>query len=914
MNRHRSVLWRRGAVVSALVSALAGCSESSSDSGTPTVLDPNEAQAYTVSYRNQVRVPNDGQTLSALGFSKQTKARDPVSQIRCATDESQAFRETATFLGGIAWSHPVAIVKDQSYPPLFTAKQPDRSNERNAAPSAAGAADASGAAPVIERPDLVGVQNGTAVFLSKQHGLLAVDVRGASPVLSCSMKLPGEPKNFLFHGNELVVVVNARNGFNRSALLRYALENGGFRFVDAVRLEGQTIQDARLFDSTIVAYTSWSKAQTPPTPPPDEAMPNATSGGNYGRGVAAGGAAMGVSGVAPGYVGGYGQDHLGTKIIVVKWDDQLGIDYEDSLLDDPVKQDPLEGTDPNKTYQPGQLVSERKSYKSFVAASDRYVVVPRDSQKTKFSHYETYNYQVCTSYNPQFQQIEQCHVNYEQRPNPDYRPPNPTTGDYACNGKKLADCIQEAAPTVSQYIYAPVGQTCDMVWIGRCEKYEMKSATYPAFDQENVTELTIYRFENGSFTKLDSSLGKLVQNPAKPDAITFEKNPLAVPGTIANRNQLQFQNGHLYVFADQSLQTLSVAANSIAYLDKLGIAASTTNNPAIVFSDDRAMISARNNATQQSDVAMLDLSTPSLPKPLTSFTMPGTTTQLILTNAGILGPGQVSLSYGQVGRQLQKLTLFSKEAGSELDNLLLGTEYDTFETSWFDAQDDQKIRLGSGGLRLFLPYSGRHHADQYEPPAHRLNITRIENNRLVSERSFNVSDDIIRTAPVDDNHSLVFSNSAVYAVDHTTGDWLLTTLREFFTPFATYRLADDNVHARVSRVGSKCLVTTHAGDARIFADGELAKLEVPCGESSLPIGFKSSLLFSETRTGVRISPDHLGIVPLTPDEVDAMLKELQAPDRGYCYIDGGDQASSAQIEYLDSVPAKILCEKPTTNP
>src|SRR5262249_51346212 len=155
------------------------------------------------------------------------------------------------------------------------------------------------------------------------------------------------------------------------------------------------------------------------------------------------------------------------------------------------------------------------------------------------------------------------------------------------------------------YIYAPVGKTCDMVWIGRCEQYQTKTVTYPRFEQKSETELVIYRFENGSFTKLDGSLGKMVQ---KADALAFAKSPVSVPGAIANKNQIQFQNGQLYVFADKALQTMAVAGNSVSYLERLDIAASTTNNPAIVFSNDRAMISAT-TFNQSSDVVMLDLST-----------------------------------------------------------------------------------------------------------------------------------------------------------------------------------------------------------------------------------------------------------------------------------------------------------------
>jgi hypothetical protein len=545
-------------------------------------------------------------------------------------------------------------------------------------------------------------------------------------------------------------------------------------------------------------------------------------------------------------------------------------------------------------------------FKSFVTASDRYIVVPRDVAKTRFEAYEQYSYQVCTSYNPQYQQITQCSVNYEKQANPDYVPPNPSTGDYSCNGKKLADCIATAAPVVSQYIYVPVGQTCNQVWQGRCEAYETRTETYPRFTTENETELTIYRFEGGTFTKLDSSLQKMVP---KDGSIAFESNPLAVKGQISNKNQVQFQNGHLYVFSDKALQTLAVAKNSISYLNRLDIDASTTNNPSIVFSTDRAMISASENSypNPSSSVTMLDLTTPSLPAKLNAFSMPGSSSQLILASGGILGPGQVSFDNANVHRSLQKLTLFSKDAGAELDNLLLGTEYDSFESSWFDSADDQKIRLGANGTRLFLPYSGRHHADQHEPTAHRLNISRIDAGRLVSERSFSVSDDVIRTAPLDDARSLAFANSAAYLVDHNSGDWVLSTLREFFVPFATYRLTDANLHARISRVGTKCRVTTHADDAQIFGDASLAQAEVPCPEYGVPVGYGANLLFPETNTGVRISPDGLVIETLTAAEVTALAAKIPNGTL-YCYIPGGDETKNGTpIDYLDAVPARILC-------
>jgi hypothetical protein len=904
---HRSRTLGRTALSFVALSLLAACSGSGKQpGGTPDVVPTAaDTQAYSVSYTNQVRIPVDAQPLSAQGFANQTKALDPIAPFRCKPDESAAFRDVADYLGGVTWSHPVAILTDQSLPPLFTAK---RKPVQFASVNGGAAADAPGAAPTIQRPDLVGLDNGIAVFLSKPHGLVAVDTNAGTLAPSCSLKLPGEPMNFLHHGNEIVVIVNAQNGMNRSALLRFSFD-GAFHFVDAVRLDNQTITDARLFDSTIVAYTSWTRPRQAPTPPPDSAPPPATVP-DYGFGGFGGGVAEGVSS-GVGYPVFYGNsgDQLGTKVIVVQWDQSLGVDWQDSLLDDPAKQDPLEGTDPAKKYVAGDLVSEQKTYKGFVAASDRYLAVPRDVVRTKFQAYETVSYQVCTNYNPKFEQVEQCYVNYEQRPNPDYQPPDPKTGDYACNGKSLADCIQAAAPLVTQYIEVPVGQTCNMVWLGRCEQYQTQTDTYPTFTTERATEMTIYRFEGGSFTKLDSSLATLSTDPSKPDVLTFTKTPLAVNGAIDNRGQIQFQNGELYVFADGALQTLSVAGNSISYLGRLDVNENQNSDPAIVFSSNRAMISA-SNYYQSSNVAMIDLSTPPLPKLLQSFAMPGNTTQLILTSGGILGPGQVQTSYGNVTRSLEKLTLFSRDNGSELDNLLLGTEYDALASSWFDPNDDQRIRLSPSGTRLLLPYSGFHQADPTAPLTHRLNVTRIDTGRLVSEHSFDVGDDVVRTAPTDDEHALVFGNSATYWIDHTSGDWTLKALRELFTPFATYRFADNDLYAQIARLGSTCRITTHLGVPGVFDDAHLASADIPCDEG-LPIAYQFDLVFQGTQTGVRISADGTRIDTLAGDAVKATLMAATA-DRGYCYVASGT-GDAARIQFLDQVPADVLCE-PTPKP
>lgn len=840
----------RGPIFLAFVALTAACAGGgTSENG--GVLQASAAD-YTVSYRNKVRLPASDTPLEADAFAAQIKVRDPLEPTRCAGEESEAYRDITQFLGGITWTHPVRILKNEGLPPLYD--NPLGVLPMDSVAARAGEGDAAG--PTIERPDLVGVKNGVGVFLSKRNGLVAVDARGASPVVSCSMKLPGQPRNFLFHGDELVVIVNGRSPSKPgSALLRYRVADGKFQFIDAVRLEDQTITDARLFDSTIVAYTSWTTNRR----------------------------------------------HIGQKVIVVQWDDALAVDWQDSLLDAPEKQDPLEGQDPAKKYEPGEVVSQTWTYASFVTASDRYFVVPRAVHRAAFRGYATYDSQVCTNYNPHYEQITSCNVNYEKRLNPDYKAPDPVSGNYSCNGKKLADCVQAAAPVVSQWIYVPVGQTCKPVWLGRCEKYENRRTTYPEYDTSDETELAIYRFENGSFTKLDDTLSKLVE---KTDAIAFETSPLVLKGAMTSRDQLQFQNGHLYFYGDRSLQTYAVAGSSLSYLDRLDIHSPMGGGPAtIAFSDRRVMIST--TAASDSLVNMLDLTEPSKPSWMGWFSMVGRSTQLLLASGGILGPGNVDMPVGgDATRRLEKVTLFSNDDGHELDNLLLGTEYDTLESSYFGPDDDQRIRLSPDRTRVFLPYSGRHHANEKDPVAHRLAIARIESSRLVSERSFEVSDEIIRTASVDEQRSLVFGDSASYAIDRSSGDWKLSTLQEVFVPFATYRLDDRDLYATIGRVGTKCRVTVHAGDAGVFGTAALGSADLACDEHDDPVAIHRSIVFAKTGTGVTISDDGAQLTALDAPSVQGLL---ESRPKGYCWAEGA-AGDGRVVEYLDEVPSRIYCK------
>jgi len=896
--------------------SLAGCGGGArpATTGPTTPFDPTD---FTVSYRSAVRVPGDGTVMQEQAFVDQVSRLDPIEAERCPVSNAPAFQTAADALGGITWTHPVAILKDQSLPPLYKGQLP---SYRGALPpeTAGGANDA--AAPTIVRPDLVGFQENTAIFLSKLHGLLAVKTGGPAPVLSCALKLPGQPKYFFYQGSELVLLVNG-TGVNEAALLRFRVSQAGFDFVDSVMLDEQTIQDARLFDSTLVVYTSLLRpimTDTTATPP------------------ASGGAAAVPAG------GGYSTStSTGVAVTAVKWDAALTVLWHEELLNDPAVSDPFAGKDPvmaASTLSLGDVISTTRRWKPFISASDRYVVLSRDVTRTVFAGIVSQTYSYCSaSHEGAAHSVQSCSPKYEQRPNPDYRPPAPS-GDYACNGKTLLECIQEAAPTVSKYIYVRVGQTCSTYTYHDyvCDKYTTNTVSYPTWTSQYSTQFVVYRYDAGDFVKLDEQLYELADpdagtgagaGAASVDALTFSGQPLEVAGSIDGKGDLQFQHGHFYVLTNQGedLHTLLLVGNSIAELGTLSAprqrgGSAYSGAHAALFSDDRMMISRAYydytnpmNIPNWSDVIMLDLGTPDFPRPLNQFVMPGSSNQLILAADGVLGPGTVAFTYAGVARNLQKLTLFNRDDASELGNLLLGTEFNAdMVSTWLGTADDQRIRLDDASQRLFLPYAGYDHApaSAFNPPVHRLNITAIANQLLTSEMSFDLAEDVVRTVSTrstpDQESALAFGDSSVYAVNQTPGSWSLDVIEELATPIAVYRFGDaGDLHARIDRIGSRCQISTFSGSLNAFKPDHLAVgPQIACPESGMPTAVGLAVVFAGSGTGWDIGPDGRTITALDTAAVAERLTHVR--NDGYCALDGSIQ-DGTPVPYLDAVPPAIEC-------
>ncbi|HXU83683.1 MAG TPA: hypothetical protein VN914_19955 [Polyangia bacterium] len=910
-----------------LATSLAACSGrvgGSGDKPPPDPVDPkSDPSVFTMSYRSLVRVPEHGTAMRAQAFVEQVNRLDPIAAKRCPVSNSGAFKTAADALGGITWTHPIAMLKDQSLPPLYRGRIPAPSPPT---PSAPGATDGRSAAapPTIVRPDLVGYQEDTAIFLSQRHGLLAVKTAGPAPELSCALKLPGQPKYFFYQGDELVLLVNG-SSVNQAALLRFRVTRKGFDFVDAVMLDQQNIQDARLFDRTLVVYSNLLRPIAsdgqPMTPPP-------------GGGGTPGGGARGAPVPGPAY-----NPNTGVVLTAIKWDAALAVAWREEFLNDQATAEPFAGQDPVMAASKlvvGDVVSATKNWKPFISASDRYVVVSRDVNRTVFSGTRTETYSYCAaSHQGPAHSVQTCSPKYEQRPNPDYRPPQSTKGDYTCNGKTLLACIQEAAPTVSQYIYVRVGETCTTYTYHDyiCDRQETRMVSYPTYRNEQATQFVVYRYDAGDFVKLDERIYEMADPGAATvvSSLTFNGKPLEVDGAIDHKGDLQFQHGHFYVLTHQGqrLHTLLLVGNSIA---KLGAQAtprqptggsSYSGSHSTLFSDDRMMISRayydpRNpmNIPNWSDVLMLDLTVPAFPKAVNQFVMPGSSDQLILAADGVLGPGTVAFTSGGVPRNLQKLTLFNRSDASELGNVLLGTEFNAnMVSTWLGVSDDQRIRLDPDNQRLFLPYSGYHHApkDKFNPTAHRLNITAVANRLLTSEVTFDVVEDIVRTVSTASAPSagrvLAFGDSSVYALAQTPGSWSLDVIEEFATPMAVYRFSDKgDLHARIDRIGNRCQISTFAGSLNAFKSDHVGLgPKIQCPEGTLPRAVALSVVFAETGTGWDLSADGREITALDAAAVKERLTHVSSG--GYCAVDAKIE-DGTPVAYLDEVPPSITCFPP----
>ena len=820
-----------------------------------------DSSQMAASLTANIEVPHAGTYLETEDFWGEVAANDPMFGRRCHSANDQLLAEVGDRLGGVRWGHTVNQLIDEGQPGLFDSKFPEQEPEWMYDATATNE-DRASERVTIERPDLVGYRDGYAVFLSNTHGLLLVDINGETPRVSCALQLPGEPLNFFARGNTFVINVNAAGEayYRGSALLHFRFAAESFELIDAPFFERERIIDGRSFSDgggqALAIYTNVFEELS------DVIAYDCNE-----------------DGCPEPYSHTWWQQTGAVRLNVLNWGQGLQRVFTDEFQNDDVGALETTVIDRGEVPVAGQHVYSYQSFHPFLSASDRYLVIPQSGTDRFVDRIINYTRQRCVDYNPQWRQQNRCYPNYERRPNPDYVPPAPS-GDYDCDGQSLEACIVQAAPQVSQYIYVRTGQTCYDYWVGRCEGYETYHGSYPQYRDEKKTRYIVYRFQNGEFTRLDDTLFELDPTASDGDAsLAFVRTPFELDGHIAKPDHIQFQNGYLYVLSSGELHTFRLEGSTAIRTGRMYPTGSSTSSwrveqAHIRYSGDRAMISQPSSSWDRSDIISLSLTEPFRPSVNNSFSMPGNNAQILVSQYGYLAPGQVEIPMGgEYTRNLQKLTLHAREDAAELDNLLLGTEFNSLGQTYLSG-DDQALRLDGVSQRLFAPFMGYHHVTYV--PSYLLSISQIAPGDITSMGTLEMSEAIVRTVGINSDEALAFGNSSVHRLTLGRDDapelWRSEAVEEIFVATAGYRFDTEDRHARLDRFSQKCRVTTVANREELFEgtdDSQENTLEIPCVGSPQAIGL--SIVFVESKTGVIWDPIGENLRALTPAEVEQRL-------------------------------------------
>jgi hypothetical protein len=850
-----------------------------SQAGAGSVQPEGDLDAWyadaTVSHRKWIPVPGPSAILAAAPIVRQLKDYDPGSLLRCEVQDDPAYREVVDEIGGVIWGYSVGFLVDESQP-QFQAGFLDY--QRTAVPGAT-SNEADGAAVEIEEADIIGLSSTSALYYSTEHGLLLVDLSGTQPEFDCATKLPGRVNKFFYYQGHLVAMTEQITGSARhSYLLHFDVNDGALRFIEAIDLGAVRILDTRRFNERLVVYTDLTL---------EDQQPQDTQT------------------AIPQY---YEPRGLHRSLRVFTFGDTLTEEMNDTLLD----------TSPDSSYltdgaiaegtAPGTLVYESSNFGQLMWASDHYFVVTEQLRKTHLASWQTRTYSVCVASHTVEVPYEYCRTLYEERPNPDYTPPDNSGGDRACNGQTLSDCLRAVSRAANPTIQVPVGRECNQSvrthWI--CDARESRSYTYPNLDTETATRLYIYEYTPDGFVRLDTEVSEITnqgldeQSPGEviPTLTTSaDTYDLAVPGTLQT---LYFQNEMLYAIADGILQVYAMGGPSLVRTSSLDVVDQGLQTS--LFTSDKLYLSdfGYSGGHDQSVLRVIDLSNPAFPRQASQDrTLPGGHRTILPVQQGILTIGSVA-NFEPGIQQVLKLGLFTDPFASELSYLILGTDL-----SYSYLGEDKSHAFDASSQRLFLPYYGTER-DTARYVA-RVGVSHLEDLEIVSEGAVPMPElpQRVRLRPGATDQALSFASSSVEWLRPAGAQWAATPVLEYFKPIALYRLTDDDDYVEVLRLGQSCMLHFSAADTINVTRDESVSDVFECG-TGYPWAYANNIIFSPA-VAVSFTPE--GETTLLDEEAIAELYELR-PRRPYCLF-SDELMTNVGIDYNNPPPLdNVVCYTP----
>ena len=727
-------------------------------------------ETATVARRVSLPLPAQGTMLAASTLAEQLGGYDPASLLRCALPEPAAFDAAVDALGGVPWGHRVDALEDQSKPSVRATFE-----QYAPAPAFAGPTET----PVeIVKPDIVAVSDRAALFYSRVHGLLLVDLGNGAPTFQCALSLPGEVDQFFYHDGQLVVMSRSSRDGN-SYLLHFRVNGTQLEFREAVNLGPVQIFDSRRFNDKLVFYTDLKLGA------PDTAANGAPG-----------------NGLAPPGLGAEPVSHR--ALWVYRLGDTLERESYDTLIDT-TPSEALAG-ELSRDLPIDSLVSDSRRFGHDMYASDHYFVVTEETTKTYLAGWGSSSYDVCTQSHTRDRTYEQCWTEYEPRPNPDYVPPDNSGGDRGCQGVTLSDCLVAVAKVANETIQVPVGQRCEPRTYTEvvCDARETRTVDYPELRYERSTALAIHEYTDAGFIRLDPSVREITTPglaQTDPGAVvptltaSAQAFDLSVPGAVQT---LHFQNGMLYVISEGVLQVYAMGGHSLVRTATLSVVDDALQST--LFGGERLYLSDFRSSgfSDVSTLRVVNLANPAFPSvEASTHQLPGGHRSIIASAHGIFTIGAVSTFNGENVNRI-KLGLFSDPFVDERAYLILGADF-----SWAALAEEDAQLFDAAAQRALVPYSGQ---DQQGHLVFRLGASRIEAEQLVSEGAVVLPEAAQRVrAGVGATPSyLSFAPNSIEWLTPSEGEWLSAPVLEYFEPTAVYRLNDADDYVEVQTLGNRC--------------------------------------------------------------------------------------------------------------
>ncbi len=717
----------------------------------------------------------------------------PNAELFCDEPSNNKFAEIAEKLGGFNKTTSIRIIQDATAPRFYNGFEVDFFKRlRTPEVDNSGA----GGGVTIQRPDVVGRTASKAFYLSDTYGLIAVDFSAGplnNPMTSCSLPLPGTPKNFVVTDSHLFVMINDFKTLS-SAILQFDITQPGMTFVDALLFEYEDIIDARLFNDTLTLFTKTYEVDKEAEKRADEIILNGKQDDSLSQSPAGGAnidssrgfGGININGIQIPYIHRTVIDH---QLRILNTKPNLELAYTEVFL-------PGGELDPNETeIKDIEKTRVWTNFNSFLSASGEYLVVTEKVNERHFDFYERLRRSRCTNYQSEQIPYRYCSTNWQRVENPDYVEP-PASGVISCAGS-LWDCLQVQLPSVAKYIYVPDGETCHDTFRYKytCLSYESVEYDVPRYRHEDYTNFHVFRFEGGKFIRLDNKLASL-----EGKQINVSEKPFRINGTVQKHDHINFSNDILYVIANEnrveqfSLNTLSIVGNSAIFVDNLPLQSEKRySNLSAVFAKESIYLA--DGSFANSAMNTISLADPLAPAIDNVIKIPTQLEQLVFDSDTLIGVGRSSVNNGtQQYQTFGTLTGFSP-LGEEVSSLILGSDYRFYSSSvnW----DDQVLTVDKNLSRVLIPYSVRTPllGDEAEPQQNRVTLAEYDAGKFTELATLNLPQVPNRTLSIDENSAFSFSNEFIHLL-YNDADWKTRALFNGSLPEGIYYSRKFPVHVQ----------------------------------------------------------------------------------------------------------------------